>query len=53
MSPPPAPAWDSLCHCPYCLTFTNILATYMLRAMEPTDRALRLPGDIYPAERPS
>lgn len=36
------------CACGQC-EITAALVTYMMLFMEPTDRALRLPGDIYPA----
>jgi hypothetical protein len=42
------------CHCEECATYTSIIALYMILYLEPTDRALRLAGDIYPvAEVPS
>lgn len=38
------------CGCEHC-TRMVILLTYVFEAMEPTDRALRMPGDVYPARR--
>jgi hypothetical protein len=43
---------DYACGCEHCARMSIVL-TYMFEAMEPTDRALRMPGDTYPARRPA
>ena len=40
------------CGCEECGR-VHIVLVYMFEAMDPTDRVLRMPGDIYPAERTS
>lgn len=42
--------WRADCWCEQC-ALRYFLLTYIFEAMEPTDRALRMPGDIYPAMR--